>query len=139
VPGYKFSAVALNLFSTCGIAPNGEAVCFGENVGLGHDSDPFQMSAPLVVWPSQPYAKIVSDGGKFYGATRYGSLFVWGIGDCCGAVPLTPSELKLPIRVIDVAAGDFGYCVISESGALYCDIKADGVDGLLAFPASPGS
>jgi hypothetical protein len=139
VPGYTFSALAVNLFSTCGIASTGEAVCFGVNTGLGHDSDPAQMTAPLVVSPNETYSKIVSDGWKFYGATRSGSLFVWGIGDCCGGVQLTPSELKLPIRVVDVAAGEYGYCVISEDGALYCDLKDDETEGLHAYPALPGS
>ncbi len=137
VPGYKFWTIALNFFSTCGVGLGGEALCFGANAGLGHPSGPNLTPAPLVVVPGQSFAEITSDGERFLGRTRYGKLFVWGSADCCGFNMLTPAELPLPIRVVDVAAGDYGYCVIGESGALYCDIKADDADGLRAFPATP--
>ena len=136
VPGYKFTSVAVNLFTTCGVGLSGEALCFGANAGLGHAAEPFQTLAPLVVLPAQSFAQIVTDGGRFYGRSRFGELFVWGIGDCCGGDQMVPGPLTLPMRVVDVAAGGYGYCVVAETGALYCDLNGEGAPGLKGYPAA---
>ena len=134
VPGQKFSSAAVNLLSTCGVGLGGSALCFGVNVGLGDESGPTYTLAPVVVLSGVSFRGIVTDGGRFYGASTDGRLFMWGILDCCGGSPAIPGEIPLPVLVADVAAGDYGYCVIAEGGALYCDPYADGVDGLEAYP-----
>ena len=63
-----------------------------------------------------------------------------------GQVVITPdaplrsgwaAALYFPVRAIDVAAGGYGYCIIAETGALYCERNAYPPSGLRAFPATP--
>lgn len=136
VPGHKAIAVAVNVFTTCGVGLSGEALCFGGNFGLGHDSGPHPTIVPLVVLPGESFAQIVTDGEAFYGRTKSGGLFTWGSADCCGFNSLTPGPFDLPVRVVDVAAGGYGYCVVAESGALYCDLTGEGPPGLKGYPAA---
>jgi hypothetical protein len=135
VPGQHFTSAAVNLWTTCGIGPGAEALCFGGNLGLGDDSGPLLTTAPIVVLPGTLFTSIATDGTRFYGTSSDGSLYLWGILDCCGASTAVPGQVPLPVRVIAVAAGEYGYCVISETGVLYCDPYDDGKDGLEAYPA----
>ena len=81
-----------------------------------------------------PFAQIEADQGTFYGRTRDGRLAVWGYYNCCGLQTL--GEVSLPVRAINVAGGGYGYCIIAETGALYCDLYNEGKPGLKAYPAA---
>ncbi len=135
IPGYKFSEVALTWYTNCGIAVGGVARCWGNNIGLGHDGPPGETPAPISPRLDGSFAQLTASGGLFHGRTRDGRLLVWGYSDCCGRQ--TFGELSLPVRAIDVAAGGYGYCIIAESGALYCEPETYPLSGLRAFPATP--
>ena len=76
------------------------------------------------------FAQLTPNGFSIYGRTRDGSVARWGYGS-------GPEALDLPIRVVDLAVGSYGYCVISETGGLYCDTSWDGKGPLRAIPATP--
>lgn len=137
IPGFKFSEVGLNWYANCGIAVGGVARCWGNQYGLGRNSPPWETAAPVSPHPDGSFAQIAADQATFYGRTRDGRLLTWGYRlDCCGQQPPF-GEVPLPVRIIDVAGGSFGYCVIAESGALYCDNNSlDGRGGLKGFPVS---
>jgi hypothetical protein len=136
IPGYKFSEVALNWYTNCGIAVGGVALCWGNNFGLGYGSPPYQTPAPISPRVDGPFAQLAADRDAFYGRTRGGGLAVWGYSSVIrnyGA----PAEVPLPVRAIDVAGGEYGYCVIAETGALYCEQDTYPKSGLRAIPFTP--
>ncbi len=135
IPGYKFSEVALNWWTNCGIAVGGVARCWGYNAGLGYGWSPQNTPEPISPRVDGPFAQIDADQGTFYGRTRDGRLAVWGYYNCCGLQTL--GEVPLPVRAIDVAGGGYGYCIIAETGALYCERDSYPKSGLRAFPATP--
>ncbi len=134
IPGYKFSEVALNWYTNCGIAVGGVALCWGNNYGLGYEVPPWETPTPLSPRVDGTFAQIASEQNGFYGRTRDGGLRVWGNYGCCG-IP-SPGDASLPVRAVDVAAGGYGYCIIAETGALYCEQDTYPKSGLRAFPAS---
>ena len=135
IPGYKFSEVALNWWTNCGIALGGVARCWGYNAGLGYGWSPENTPEPISPRVDGSFAQIAADQGTFYGRTRDGRLAVWGYYNCCGLQTL--GEVPLPVRAIDVAAGGYGYCIIAESGALYCERDTYPRSGLRAIPSTP--
>lgn len=136
IPGQKFSEVALNWYTNCGIALGGVALCWGDNRGLGYGDAPWEIPAPISPRVDGPFAHLGADANAFYGLTRGGSLAAWGWSDVL-ANSGTPVEVPLPVRAVAVAAGGYGYCIIAESGALYCAPDSYPPGGLRAFPATP--
>lgn len=135
IPGYKFSQVKLNGYTNCGIALGGVALCWGNNRGLGYGHTPQDTPVPISPRVDGPFAQLAADFDAFYGRTRSGGLAVWGYS-LLGNFGV-PMEVPLPVRAIDVAAGEYGYCIIAETGALYCERNTYPKSGLEAFPATP--
>ena len=134
VPGYKFSAVALNWNTNCGIALGGGVLCWGINVGLGRETSASLTTAPIRPSGEGSFAQLTSYGAYILGRTRDGRLVQWGYADCCGeAVP----GAGLSVRAVDVSFGADGYCIIAESGALYCERNTYPKSGLRAFAPIP--
>lgn len=136
IPGYRFSEVALNWYTNCGIALGGVALCWGNNNGLGYGSSPWETPAPISPRVDGPFAHLAADANASYGLTRNGGLAVWGRSDLF-ATYYAPVEVSLPVRAVGIAAGGYGYCIIAESGALYCEPETYPPSGLRAFPATP--
>jgi alpha-tubulin suppressor-like RCC1 family protein len=141
VPGYLFTSLALNYNANCGLGLNGEPSCWGLNGDLALGTVPPQ---PVTIAPVSPdvqavFAQLVSDGsGLIMGRTRDGHLVYWG-SICCDRNAF-PTTLDLPIRAEQVAAGLFGYCMISESSGLYCDTDGLWFDaGKNRLKALPGT
>jgi hypothetical protein len=136
IPGYKFYEVGLNYYTNCGIAVGGVVLCWGMNVGLGEGTGPELTPAPTQPQTGATFADLSGGGGVMYGRTRDGRLFAWGYEDGFGSGP--PRVVQSTTRAIDAAgSGGYGYCIIAEGGALYCDHSWDGRGGLKAFPATP--
>ncbi len=136
IPGYKFYEVGLNYYTNCGIAVGGVVLCWGMNVGLGESTGPELTPAPTQPQTGATFAQLSYGGGVIYGRSRDGRLFAWGYSDAFGAGP--PRMVQSTVRAVDAAgSGSYGYCIIAESGALYCDHSWDGRGGLKAFPATP--
>lgn len=141
IPGYRISEIELTYAANCGLGTSGEAICWGDAIDLGLGTIPpgYQpLAAPVYASTQAPFAQIVSDGsGLVLGRTRDGHIVFWGtVG---GDWVRLPTELDASIRFEQVAAGDNVYCVIAESGALYCDSSLywfdQGKNRLQAMPA----
>ena len=140
IPGYLLSEVELTYLANCGLGMSGEAICWGDptDLGLGMMPPAYPITAPVHPTTNAPFARIVSDGsGLVFGRTRDGHIVFWGtLG---GDWVRLPTPLDASIRIADVAAGDGVYCVIAESGALYCDSSRNwfdqGKNQLQALPA----
>ena len=128
VPGYLFSEVASNFFANCGIGMGGEALCWGDafKYSVGSTKNGGPTATPVAPYPAASFAQIVSVGGIFMARTKIGQLVYWGSAGGDNDRPAT--ELDLTIRADQVASGDGWYCVISESGVLYCDTSWEWFD-----------
>ena len=135
IPGYKFYEVGLNYYTNCGIAVGGVVLCWGMNVGLEYPTGWELTPAPTQPQTGATFAQLSYGGGVVYGRSRDGRLFAWGYSDAFGSGP--PRMVQSTVRAIDAAgSGSYGYCIIAESGALYCDHSWNGSGGLKAFPAT---
>jgi hypothetical protein len=134
VPGYKFSEVELNWYTNCGIKLGGAVLCWGNNYGLGYPWNTPDTPAPISPRTDGSFAELSSGGRTFFGRTRDGRGVRWGAS--AGGGTLNPTELTLGVRAIELSGGGYGYCIIAESGALYCDHSWDASAGLKAIPAA---
>jgi len=140
IPGSLLSEVELTYAANCGLGTSGEAICWGMDLDLGLGTIPSTspITAPVRADAHDPFAQIVSDGsGLVFGRTRDGQVIFWGtVG---GDWTQFPTRLQMPLRAAQVAAGSINYCIVAESGALYCDSSlywfAEGKSQLWAMPA----
>ncbi len=121
VPGHRYTSLAAGGNAVCGVQIAGIASCFGYDfVSFGHlpltDLQPGD--SPVRPDIAETIAQVAVDGfNGMYARSRYGRGYVWGAPGCCVAIPrmITPS-----LRIEDISAGEGQYCVISESGGVYC-------------------
>jgi len=140
LPGLLLSEVELTYVANCGLGTSGEAICWGDPVDLGLGTIPttYPITAPVRPDARNPFAQIISDGfGLVFGRTRDGRVIFWGtVG---GDWTRFPTTLQMPLRAEQVAAGNTNYCIVAESGALYCDTSLywfdQGINQLQAMPA----
>jgi len=124
VPGVRYSSIAAGAYAVCGIQLDGSSSCFGDDfASFGHlpISDLQPGDAPVHPDVSENLAVLVSDGWNgFYARSRYGRGYVWGETGCCDFITLPPKMITPSLRVVDISAGGGQYCVISETGGVYC-------------------
>jgi hypothetical protein len=140
IPGSLLSEVELTYAANCGLGMSGEAICWGNplDLGLGTIPPAVPITSPVRPDADPPFAQVVSDGsGLVFGRTRDGQIVFWGtVG---GDWTRFPTALQMSVRAEQVAAGSTNYCIIAESGALYCDTSLywfdQGNSKLQAMPA----
>ncbi len=123
LPGYRYLSLAVGKNSVCGIQLGGEVTCFGDDWdgGLGTQLGyPNWTTVPVRPDVQENFGALSSDGyGSFFGTTRYGDGFMWG-GEYHSGVTVPPKVVTPSFRVIDMSASPNQYCVVSESGGVYC-------------------
>jgi len=124
VPGHKYISLAAGAYAVCGLQFGGMVTCFGDDFGsFGRRGWPQLGLGDSPVGPELPeaMATIVSDGwNATYGRSRYGLGYVWGEPGCCDVFVIPPAMMTPSIRVIDIAASSYMYCVLGETGGVYC-------------------
>jgi alpha-tubulin suppressor-like RCC1 family protein len=126
------TAIEASSFSSCAIAANGQAFCWGTNpfaqLGTG-DTDARIVPAPANA--GMAFRKISigkGGGGHACGITQDGSAYCWGmrhkLGD--GMEPAYPQYSATPVPVaggrqyVDIAAGGDHTCAVASDGVAYC-------------------
>ena len=124
VPGHTYTSLALGGWAACGIETIGGTSCWGnDSWSFGHIPLSGLQPGDAPVHPdlSENLAQLVSDGGGgYYARSRFGLGYVWGEMGCCDIWTNPPEMITPSFRILDIAAGYPGYCVISETGGLYC-------------------
>lgn len=124
VPGHKYTSLAAGAYAVCGIEVFGPVSCFGDDFGsFGRQTHTDLGPGDAPVGPVLPesMALLVTDGwNATYGRSRYGLGYVWGETGCCDVFTIPPATITPTIRIIDVTASGDRYCVLSESGGVYC-------------------
>lgn len=124
VPGHRYNSLTAGSYAVCGVQLAGIVSCFGDDFfSFGHRpfSDLQPGDAPVRPDIPEPIAQVAVDGGNgMYARTRFGRGYVWGEPGCCDFFLSTPRMMTPSLRIQDIAAGDGRYCVISETGGLYC-------------------
>jgi hypothetical protein len=124
VPGFRYSSVAVGAFAVCGIQVTGRSSCFGRDWGsFGHlpISNLKPGDSPVRPDIDEDLARIVSDyWNGFYARSRFGRGYAWGETGCCDAFTLPPAMITPTFRIEEISASNAEYCVISETGGVYC-------------------
>ncbi|XP_076467037.1 X-linked retinitis pigmentosa GTPase regulator-like isoform X3 [Babylonia areolata] len=139
--GQPVTCIACGYYHSALVTENGDLYTFGESeggkLGLGDDTD--ECKTPQHVMAISDKVKSVSCGGAHTVAvTEKGEVYAFG-GGPNGQLGLgvsvleseSPSLLKLPFKVSQVACGENFTAVISEKGQLYT--FGDGRHGKLAL------
>jgi len=130
--GATVSAITVGSDRACAILENGTAVCFGSNeYGKLGGGDNNAHAAPVAVRGLVNATKIVLGDDHACALLANGTVSCWGWkGDHLlgndQALGANEVESSIPIPVIglsgivDLAAGDFHTCAISENGSISC-------------------
>jgi hypothetical protein len=124
VPGFTYTSLAVGAYAVCGIQVIGGTSCWGDDFGsFGHIplSDLQPGDGPVHPDLSEPLAELASDGWNgYYARSTFGLGYVWGETGCCDVFTLPPQMITPSLRIEEISSGGPDYCVISESGGLYC-------------------
>jgi hypothetical protein len=139
--------VAVGGYAVCGLQLGGIASCFGDDFtsfGRLPLSSLQPGDAPVRAGLDQPLAELTSDGwNAMYARTRYGLGYVWGETGCCDVFVVPPLMITPGLRAEDLSAGDDQYCLISDTGGLYCGTlnwwAFGGKEDLAGIPDDSGS
>jgi hypothetical protein len=147
VPGTNYQSVAVGAYAVCGLQLGGVASCFGDDfASFGRLPLSNLQPGDVPVHPDLDpnLAELTSDGfNAIYARTRYGLGYVWGEPGCCDVFVVPPLLITPSLRIQDISAGDSQYCVISETGGLYCGDTNwwafGGKETLVGIPDESGS
>jgi hypothetical protein len=106
---------------TCGLTADGEAFCWGWDVGAGSWA-----REPTAVAPGIAFAQI--SGGEWHvcGVTTGGEAYCWGnnesaqVGDGTTVHRSAPIRVDVPARLVSISAGGRHTCALSEHGEAFC-------------------
>ena len=124
IPGRLFYSLAMGEYSQCGLQAAGRVSCWGEDwkfaLGTSLPRGQGLTSTPVRPDLGEEIAELASNGGSgIYARSRFGWGFMWGdLGN--DAVTAPAEQITSGIRIISITASYDQYCVLSESGGLYC-------------------
>jgi alpha-tubulin suppressor-like RCC1 family protein len=124
---YPFTTMALGMYHTCALTPQGQAICWGFNdqgqLGNGTRGD----SPGLVaVATSLTFVSLVAGGEHTCGLTDTGAAYCWGdnyqgdLGDGTGIQRSLPVAVLGGIPFVRLSAGNSHTCGVTSGGAAYC-------------------
>lgn len=124
VPGHRYQALVAGGPTVCGIQLGGVVSCFGYDFfGFGHFPLTTLQPGDPPVRPDlrESIAQLaVDDFNGMFARSRSGSGYVWGEPGCCDFFVIPPLMITPSLRIQDIDAGGSDYCVLSETGGLYC-------------------
>ncbi len=128
--GHTFASLTAGGTHTCGLTPDGAALCWGEDLfgQLGNDRPLESQSAPVAVAGGHTFRSLDAGSRVTCGVRTDGAAFCWGDGPNGNlgidngfvAQQATPAPVRGGLRFRTVSAGLFASCGITEAGATYC-------------------
>ena len=142
--GLTFAQLAAGWLHTCGLSPDGAALCWGRGTeGQLGTGDLTSTGTPAPVAGTATYVQLETGASHTCGITSAGGLECWGynssgqvgIGSTAFQVTTpTPVRFPLAVTVTDVALGRIHGCALTSNGPVYC---WGGNDQLQLGQASP--
>lgn len=129
--GVRFTAVATATRSSCGLAENGDAYCWGDNVNNGIGSataikslTPLKVDAPSGV----TFRQLAAGSAHVCALATNGDAYCWGLNSQGALGSGTTGNSPIPIRVAaangisftSIASSGNAVCAIAVGGAVYC-------------------
>lgn len=124
---HDWTSIDSHLAHTCGIAANGDALCWGYNVaGQLGDNSTTERTSPVVVRGLHSWQQLSTGNSTTCGLRTDQTLYCWG-WDGDGGAAGGAGTTSLPVEVgggrsfTDVTVGDFHGCAIEDvTFDLYC-------------------
>ncbi len=131
--GLRFTSVSAGSNTTCGIAVDGRAYCWGAGL-LGAGTANTLSEVPVAVAGTQLFASISVGNSSVCALTAAGEAYCWGanfggaLGDGTSENRLVPTRVASTVRfrsvgVVPEVTGTglgVGACALGEDGAVYC-------------------
>ena len=132
--GLALTSVSAGMDHTCGVDPDGQAYCWGDNesgqLGTGSSGEP---SLPVRVGGGFTFQSVVAGGVYSCGLSRTGAAYCWGMdtyggrgtgstGELCNgaACATTPRPVLGGFTFIVIAGGNSHVCALTEDNKAYC-------------------
>ncbi len=140
--GLRFASISVGMFTTCAVAVDGQAHCWGSanQVGLlGNGAQSTASELPLAVSGGVQFTAVSVGETNACGVAAEGAVYCWGsnregaIGDGTTADRFTPTRVSSSVRfrAVGVRNGG-GACAWAEDGTVYCWGQGRGVPAPLA-------
>lgn len=126
--GLRFTQLATFGRTTCAIALNADAYCWGNNGWgvLGSGSNAAMSTVPVKVAGGHKFVKISAGSDHACGIDNAGKAWCWGNNDWRQQGAGTSAASNVPVAVlstasfVDISAGTAFTCALAVGGAAYC-------------------
>ena len=141
--GLTYLAITTGSAFSCGLAPIGEAYCWGINGAgqLGNGHIPFLSNIPTPVSGGLTFTSLSAGVSHVCGITQSGGAYCWGdndkaqLGNGTRIMSSVPVSLGGSVDLVSISAGNQYTCgTAKESGRPYC--WGDFFDGKLGYPGA---
>ena len=114
--GHAFTALAMDFYHTCGLAPDSTAYCWGSNqTGMLGTGDTVSSVAPVPAAGGLHFASLMAGDHLTCGLVADGSAYCWGLG------MLNPTAQRPSTRFTSLSASSYAnICGTTTGGDVLC-------------------